>query len=113
MTNQGDFALPEHLPPEHAKRVRRIPLSDDWLRWDPECIEDYPSSPDDDAWDESLPGAELPCQPPSNLAAHVPTPWLRHQGTGLGTGLISYYLALGFASGLGTVAAFLSMAVFA
>jgi len=113
MTNQGDFALPEHLLPEQGTRVRRIPLSDDWLRWDPECIDDYPSSPDDDAWDESLPGAELPCTLPANSPAHVPTPWSRHQGTGQGTDLISYYLTLGFASGLGTAVAFLSMAMFA
>lgn len=55
--NSGAIFWPSRLP-EGAHRVRRIPLSDDWLRCDPEGIEDFFGVAKDDSrpdWPSAVP----------------------------------------------------------
>ena len=112
----------------------RIPLSDDWLRWDPETIHTYPEfntldGPGGQTWE--TPAAELgPREAPFELplgavlgSARRPRAALGEQPALVATARtlrallrhpaaeVPYYLGLGFAVGLVCAATFLGIAV--
>jgi len=86
---------PSRLQPGEGFATARIPLSDDWLSWDPETIHRYPD-----------PGPEVldsePASPPASPTSSTRVQRARHP-----VWEVPYYILLGLLSGAAAAAVFL------